>query len=153
MLLRRIQRFDLPFLRYRFPRWTFYKSLALKLDRVQRRMILIVLATKLIEGEDLSVFYRRRAKLATAEQKSQRAWSEVWAGCVVSWGAHVLRNSGNAFFVAQLNGVMGSSELSQRRSLNSCRPCTRTSPGIIVRRWWDGVDNSQLFVNSLQTQH
>ena len=77
MLLRRIQRFVLPVLRYRFPRWTFYKSLALKLDRVQRRMISIVLATKRIEGEDLNVFYRRRAKLATAEQKSQRAWSEV----------------------------------------------------------------------------
>ena len=132
------------------PRWTFYKSLALKLDRVPRRMISIVLATKRIEGEDLNVFYRRRAKLATAEQKSQRAWSEVWAGCVVSWGEHVLRNSGNACFVAQLNGIMPNSELSERRSLNSGRPCTRTSPGFIVRRWWDGFDNSQLLLSSLQ---
>ena len=75
-LLRRINIFVMPVLRYRFPRWTFYKSIALAIDRVQRRMISIVLSCKRSPNEEQNVFHRRRAKAATSAQIEQGRWSE-----------------------------------------------------------------------------
>ena len=146
-LLRRMNTFVMPVLRYRFPRWTFYKSIALEIDRVQRRMVSIVLSCKRAPHEEQNAFYRRRAKAATSAQIEQGRWSERWAGAVVSWAEHVERDTASMCFVAKLSHIMPPAELNMRRSLNNGRPCTRAASGFIIRRWWDGVSAAKEYLS------
>ena len=147
-LLQRMNIFVMPVLRYRLPMWTFHKSIALEIDRMQRRMVSIVLSCKRAPTEEPPVFYRRRGSAATEAQIEQGRWSERWARAVVPWAEHVERDTATMCFVAKLGHVMPPAELSMRRSLNNGRPCTRAASGFVVRWWRDGVSADRQHLSS-----
>ena len=140
VLLGRLNRFVLPVLTFRMPRWSFVESHAKQLDSIQRKMISIILALRPEVGESVEQFVRRRAREVARIQRSQVPWSVRWSRAVLAWGRHVERNTANNCFASHLLEVRSQDELRWRRASFSNRPNTRSFSGFNPRRWLDGLE-------------
>ena len=78
-------------------------------------------------------------------------WSLLWAAAIVNWAAHMLRNTGNACWSANLLHVKSTHELDERRACSSSkRPGTRLTPGFMCRRWTDSEAAASVFISSFK---
>ena len=134
-----LNRFVKPIITFRCPRWPFSKYRARLLDIIQRKMLRIVCGVQSKEDEPPDVFARRAARVISNVQLETGPWSHLWAKLVVSWGAHIARNTCKNSWCGLLLDVQSSSDLRQRRAEFSNRTATRASAGWMSRRWTDGV--------------
>ena len=137
-----MNRFVRPIIRYRCPRWPFSKHKSRLLDIVQRKMLRIVSGIQRKPDETPETFSRRSARLVAVAQHEQGRWSDMWASSVVTWAAHVLRNTNNGSWSFQLLNLQSSTALREIRAFNSNRPGTRAAPGYLPVRWTDGLANA-----------
>ena len=80
VLLSRLTVFVLPIFSYRGVRWPHTKSLAKRIDTLQRKMICIILGVRKLPHESPDAFRRRRGKMAAQTQRKAGLWSNLW-GC------------------------------------------------------------------------
>ena len=109
----------------------------LQLDAIQRKMVRHLLARKCRPGEDVSQFFLCARHEAASYCWSQGLWSVKWALGVLRCMCHVIRDTNDACWAAPLLKVIPLRIIASRRSLNSCRPATRSQPGFICRRYLD----------------
>ena len=140
-----------PLLRYKMARWPFQDTVAKRLDALQRRMIGIALHIAKRTDETPEDYVRRRGRAAGAYQTSSTAWSVLWAKLVLSWRDHILRPRNKESWAAKLTDVKAPEELAWRRACFSSRPATRTQSGWCCRRWWEGVQYAQIYLNSTKS--
>ena len=140
--LRQLERNVAPILLFRASRWPFCLTHAKRVDRVQRRMIKIIMALRKRESESVPQFCLRAATSAARTSRECGLWSVRWSRSVVSWSLHVARNHNLAVWAAPLLDIRSSAELSQRRRDNGGRPGTRRDPGFIIKRWVDSVPDA-----------
>ena len=136
----------LPILRFHCTRWPFSITRAAELDRIQRRMLSIILGCRPLPDEPIETFVRRRGREAGNFQRNIGCWSIIWASAVVKWSQHLRRRRNDRTWAAMLACVMDPDILLQRRSDFSGRPRTRASPGFIFKRWWEAVRDASTFV-------
>ena len=122
---------------FRLSRWPFTLSKAKALDRVQRKMVGIMLGVRLHPPESYEAFFRRKNMLISANMK--RKWSAALANQIVSWKQHVDRNTANCCWAARLANFRTPAELSRLRSLNNGRPLVRADAGFTSIRWFESV--------------
>ena len=67
------------------------------------------------------------------------SWGLRWGECIISWAAHMLRDTNDACWPSKLLDVASSHELALRRTLNQNRPGTRATNAWVSRRWTDGL--------------
>ena len=89
--LRLLKRTALPRLQFVCPRWAFTATRARALDHTQRKMIMIILATKKQSGEDSDRFFRRRDLEAGRVARREGLWSHDWVNKLLSWSDHLAR--------------------------------------------------------------
>ena len=71
---------------------------------------------------------------------------------VISWAAHLLRDTAHATWGGRLLSFRSSHELEERRAFNSSnRPATRAESGFCCRRWTDSVLHACRYVSALKT--
>ena len=139
--MRRIKSFVLPVVAYRFVRWPFCRTLALRLDRIQRKMISICAGLRRLSDESPEAFNRRRGRHATGIQTEAGTWSSLWERRACGWVQHLHRNTRNASWTAKLSKHTQTSNLNWRRANFGNRPLTRSAPGHICTRWFEGFEN------------
>ena len=130
--IRRLQRFVLPVIAFRFVRWPYNKSQALRLDRAQRKMIAICANLRRQADEPPDVFCRRKGRHAAGIQREAGCWSALWEERSAGWVQHLRRNTKHASWTAKLASIM--------HFFN--RPLTRAASGYICTRWFEGFDQS-----------
>ena len=141
VLLSRLNVFVLPILSYRWVRWPYTKSLAKRIDILQRKMICIILGVRKLPHESPDAFRRRRGKMAAQTQRKAGLWSNVWGVRQEGWALHVKRNTANASWVAKCSLFMTVHDLQWRRACFSGRPHVRQCSGYICTRWYEGLAN------------
>ena len=90
-----------PILSFRVSRWPFQVSKAQQLDRIQRRMLAIMLNLQPLPGQDAIAFKRWRAREAGRLQREVGPWSRLWASNVQSWSEHSARPRKSCTWAAQ----------------------------------------------------
>ena len=135
---------------WKVSRWPWQKTVALELDAIQCKMLLIILPCVRSYTEDLDTFCRRRARQARNVANKCGLWSIVWAKRVIAWNAHVRRGAIYAHPVPRLLEHHNSvwlmnqrsqfvSEFSIRNSVFAGRTGTRLNVGHPQVRWSDGL--------------
>lgn len=81
----------LPVLTYRMPHWPWATTTATALDRLQRRMLSVVLQVRPYLYEEVNVFVRRRDRMAAKLQDEAGRRSAVYSTRLANWAAHVHR--------------------------------------------------------------
>ena len=137
----------MPVIFFRAPRWSFTVSTAERLNRLQRKMFRIVLPVRMLPGETPELFNRRAARIASQLQHDVGPWGVLWAVRVITWAAHVLRDTKHKCWSAKILDVRSSRELSERRAERHNRPETRKQGGFLSRRWTDSVPVAIDFVD------
>ena len=134
-----LERATKPVLSFRVARWPFQATRAMQLDRVQRKMLGILL--ELRPGPDASAvdFIRLRAREAGRLQREFGSWSKLWATKVISWNDHIQRERNHATWASQLSTLRTPQKLQQRRSQLGGRPQTRAQSGWIQTRWFESI--------------
>ena len=150
--LRQINTCVVPIIFFRAPRWAFTLSSAERLDRMQRKMLRIVLPIRVIAGETPEMFARRSGRIVSHVQHMVGPWGALWACRIISWTGHILRDTKGLCWSARILDVRSSSELSARRSLHSNRPKTRKQSGWLNRRWTDGVGSAQTYLEKFMAE-
>ena len=132
-------------LRFRWARWPFTATRALKLDQMQRHMLAIILNIRMFLDETAESFVRRRAAACSSVQKQMGYWSCFWAKAVVGWSDHLGRSRNCRTWAAKVALVRSPEELVERR-FSFGRPCTRICSGFIKRRWSESVSYARCFL-------
>ena len=146
--LSRIQRLVFPIISFRLSRWPFNHTRATQLDRVQRNMVGIVLNCQPSETESFDRFCRRKNRLISSQIPTK--WSYVWASRVVSWHAHIVRNTCNNCWSARIASFRDAQELATRRANNSSgRPETRIQSGFASVRWYESVQLASRYIDAI----
>ena len=112
-------------------------------------MLRIVSNIQRLAEETPDSFGRRSARLVSDIQITQTRWPQIWAQNVIMWSAHVLRNTNDMSWPAQVLSVQSSTSLRELRAFNGSRPGTRASSGFLPTRWTDGLSNAIQFVKPL----
>ena len=134
-----------PVLRSRCSRWPVVQCVAKELDAIQTRMVAILMRARRQEHETMQQFVRRRNQMASRECGRAGRWSAMWFRRVIAWHDHLGRPANAASWPALLLHFRGE-ELLQRThaamgssSVHAGRTGTRAFPGVVRRRWHDGV--------------
>jgi hypothetical protein len=145
-----------PILAFRSSGWPPTQQIIDLLDRLQLRMIAILLYVHPWPEEAIADFVRRRTKTATAIADSTGRWMNRYLWRFVNWTAHLRRNSNGQSFNKALLEYQDSEWLKKRReqyvpifSINA-RAFTRTAGRTNTRagvggpstRWEKGYDNA-----------
>ena len=144
--LRLLDKATKPVLSFRLTRWPFQSTKAHQLDKVQRRMLAMVMDLRLSPGQDAASFNRQRAKEASKQQVKSGKWSTLWASRVVAWHDHLQRPANSGTWAAQLAALRPPQELQQRRWSNG-RPQTRAESGWIRPRWYEGIEKAASYIH------
>ena len=124
---------------YKCPRWPYSKYRARLLDIIQRKMLRIIYGVRSKLDETPNAFARRAAREVSKVQLEVGVWSHLWAKLVVTWGAHMARNTCKNSWSGLLLDVQSSSDLRRRRAAFSNRTATRAAAGWLCPRWTDSV--------------
>ena len=99
----------------------------------------------------LSVYIYRCGYSYTFTYVGYALYFYLWAAAIVNWAAHMLRNTGNACWSANLLHVKSTHELDELRACSSSkRPGTRLTAGFMCRRWTDSVAAACDFISSFK---
>ena len=102
-------------------------------------MLRIVSNIRSKEDETPDTFARRAAREVSKVQSEVGPWSHLWAKLVVTWGAHIARNTCKLSWSGLLLDVQSSSDLRHRRAAFANRTATRANAGWLCPRWTDSV--------------
>ena len=141
-----IQRATLSIGDQHFARWAFTLDRAKRLDRMQRKMLLVCAGLGAYTAESPEEFWSRRRRTAGKLQSELGKWSVRWATQVTNWKAHIERDP-NFSWPSQLHRVRTADELQQRRWM-WLRPCTRRVPGFTAARWSESVGLAEDYLTS-----
>jgi hypothetical protein len=103
--------------------------------------------------EDIKMFRKRRMRVAHTLAEVSGKWSLRWASAVVTWDAHIVRNTCGLLWAAALRKVRDASYLQQRRrsflpkfstrlsgwSELAGRTDSRSTRGSVAIRFHDGL--------------
>ena len=122
-------------------------------NRMQIRMVSMLLLVRKEAEESISEFVRRRNRRAGTVCNAVGRWSHTWACRVCGWDAHVRRDTGKLLWPTKLLMLRDHHWLQQQRAKHaptfSIRPRawtalagrtgTRAASGHVAVRWEDGV--------------
>ena len=133
----------------------------MELDRVQCRMMAIIIPCTRMTDEEIGVFCRRRLRLARNFCESAGFWSLLWCDRVVKWNQHIHRGASCGHMCATLIDYNNSDWLMHMRSfwvpshgdssgysLTGGRTGTRCSNGRPQPRWEEGITLAKAVVQS-----
>ena len=141
----------LPIASYRMSRWPYQLQAAKRLDRTQTKMIRILMRNKMQAHEDPADYMRRSNRVAAAKAKECGRWSDKWKHQVTLWDAHLKRDRNQNSWAAKLLKYHDASWLQEQRVIHAVgewssviagRTGTRAQPGIVHKRWHDGVQTA-----------
>ena len=150
--LKLLDRAVVPCASYRMSRWPFQVHTAKRVDRTQTKMIKILMNLQPHPGEDAESFVRRRNRAASGHAQQQGRWSNIWRKRVLDWSDHLERPRNHSSWASKTFLYRGKDWLQQQRrvhavgehsSLLAGRTRTRAFPGIVHKRWHDGVDTAR----------
>ena len=150
--VRLINRAVLPIASYRMSRWPYQMQAARRIDRTQTKMIGILMGLRFQPGDDPTSFAQRRNRAAGRVARNQGKWSAVWRNRVINWSSHLQRDINANSWAAKTLNYHGKDWLQQQRIIHATnqyssifagRTGTRAAPGIVHKRWHDGVDSAQ----------
>jgi hypothetical protein len=146
-----LDRAVLPSASCRMSRWPYQVQSAKRIDRTQTKMIRILMNLKMKQDEDPETFVRRRNRAAAHEARRRGCWSTLWRKRVTNWNEHLGRERNQNSWAAKTLHFHGKTWLQEQRrlhavgqhsSLSAGRTGTRSFPGIVHKRWHDGVDTA-----------
>ena len=137
---------------WKVSRWPFQKTVAIELDKVQCKMIAMILPCPRARDESLDHYCRRRLRQARNVSQKLGFWSALWAQRVCNWEQHLQRGERYSHICTRLlyfhcedwlqeqrrAFVPTSSERINANSLFSGRTGTRLNIGRPQVRWQDG---------------
>ena len=133
-----------PVLAHRCARWPPQPQVATALDRMQTKMMAVLLRTVPNEGESPADYCRRRNQIAAKECRARGQWSKFWYLRSVAWDDHLERAHCPESWPTQLRSVNDATWLDTLRALNGGgRTRTRVCRGRPAMRWSDGIDHAQ----------
>ena len=139
-----------PQIDYRSSRWPPQKQIASELDRIQQKMVSIVLHETGQPGEEVPDYVRRRGRIARSLSEQYGLWSHRWFARVIKWDRHLARARNGLSWSSRLRTYHGSEWLIEQRSsfissststmsVVAGRTGTRSFQGKVFMRWHDGV--------------
>ena len=134
-----------PFL-YRCSRWPPQQQVKLQIDRLQRKMLAILLHIRPAAGESVEQYCRRRGRIAKVHSVKMGLWSRRWFQRAVNWNNHLMRARNSHLWSHWLLLWRDQRWLQARRldmGSSSClggRTGTRTFRGKPMPRWHDGIE-------------
>ena len=154
----------LPVLTFRCCTWPFTMTIAKEIDSLQARLMAPLLAVTPDQDEDIGEFVRRRNRRANTLCDDHGRWSHIWAQRVMSFDAHIGRNTSGQLWPAHLRFVRDSHWLMERRALFLPRTCsqlqgwtvfagrtnTRRARGGVPTRWHDGILESKQYLDDVR---
>ena len=146
-----------PVLMWRVSRWPWQQTTAIALDRIQNKMISIVLRVPRMPHESGEVYVRRSRRIVADHVFTVGKWSLMWAERVISWHEHVMRHNS---FAQVILSTMAESWLQSRRALYLSQTCTldagrtgtRENQGRPQVRWLAGISLASSVANEPTTQ-
>ena len=139
---------------WKVSRWPFQKTIAIELDKVQCKMIAIIVPCPRAVEETLDHYCRRRLRQARNVSQHLGFWSSLWSQRVLNWEEHLQRGQRYAHICTRLLKLNSDTWLQQQRSvfvasnsastrndrnsLFSGRTGTRLNIGRPQVRWQDG---------------
>ena len=94
--LKRLDALVFPIINFRVTRWPFSVARAKTLDRVQRKMVGVIINISVMPEESKESFWRRKHKLINSLIPKHCRWSAIWAKRIVCWHEHVQQNGAGA---------------------------------------------------------
>lgn len=155
-----LSRSVMPLFEYRCSRWPPQRQVAEELDRVQRKIVSVILQLPREPGEDADRYVRRRGRIAARHCRKHGLWSTRWFNRAVKWDQHLARAHNPNIWATKLRSFRDREWFIIRRSMfapsiaspssqASCiagRTETRAYRGCVHCRWHDGIQyarNSQ----------
>jgi len=135
-----------PIYKYKCSRWPAQRCIAKEFDKVQNKMLAILMNVPRFPGEQPHEYVRRRNHMASCQARAGQRWSAIWYARVVAWNDHLKRPANARSWAAQTLEFRGRAYLQERRIANHSessshgRTCTRSTRGVVHTRWHDGVD-------------
>ena len=151
--LAQLKRCVLPIASYRMSRWPYQVHTTKRIDRTQTKMVRILIGTRVQAGEEPEDFLLRRNRLASVTARRHGNWSRIWAKQVTDWNNHLHRDRNKHSWAAKTLHYHDAAWLQDQRRIHAAgehssllagRTCTRAFPGIVHKRWHDGVDVASL---------
>ena len=129
-------------------RWPYQRCAARRLDRTQTKMVRILMVCKYEPFDDPASYAKRCNRLASSVASQHGRWSSIWRQRVVNWNSHLDRARNHRSWAAKTLLWHGREWLQEQRIANcgqwgsmlAGRTDTRAAPGIVHKRWHDGVD-------------
>ena len=118
-------------------------------QRTQTKMTRILMGLRCQSGQDPASFVVGRNRIASRTATDCGCWSDTWRKRVTDWNAHLHREPNQNSWAAKTLHYQGKLWLQEQRRLHAVgqngsliagRTGTRAEPGIVHRRWHDGVD-------------
>jgi hypothetical protein len=111
-----VDRFILPFLRFRWAIWPFTTSMAQEMDSLQNQMIAALSALTPLPGEDLPGFFKHRCNMASSIASAQGRWAARWAKSILDFDAHCKRDHNGQMWHNHLAAMWTSEQLQAQRA-------------------------------------
>ena len=137
--LTRLDTLVFPIINFRLSRWPFSIAKAKILDRVQRRMVGVIVNISVMPEDSKESFWRRKNKVISSLIPWHCRWSAIWAKRIVCWHEHVQRNTAGACWAHKLFSFRDPQALADLRTLNYGRPDVRAASGFTSIRWYEAV--------------
>jgi hypothetical protein len=145
-----------PVIAFRAAGWAYQETIAGRMDKLQRKLVALLIPIRFQFGDIPSEYFRRKSTLASGACDGVGRWSLRWASLVLGWDGHVVRNSSGIQWGAFLADLRSSQWLIERRSLfapaSSSNPrawtalagrtATRSAGGMVATRWRDGLESA-----------
>lgn len=126
-----------------------HRQLEIEIDRLQRKMMVILLKCPLLPGECPEAYVLRRNKRVSTLCKEHGLWSVRHHKWVLAWRDHITRPANAKSWPAILYRYRGLDWLVQRRLQMGSNPLAgrtgaRSSAGHVATRWHDGIRFAEL---------
>ena len=131
--------------RYKCSRWPAQESYAKEMDKLQNKMVAILMRVPRYPGELSHECVRRRNHTASCHARTTKRWSQIWYSRVLSWHEHLKRPANKHSWAAQTLLFRGEAFLQEQRvshnsgSALAGRTGTRSKRGVVHMRWHDGI--------------
>jgi hypothetical protein len=145
-----------PIVAFRAAGWPHQPVVAKQMDKLQTRLVSMLLPLRCAPEETYKDFCKRRGQTATKECDAVARWSWRWAALVIGWDAHVNRNSSGLIWASFLREVRDKQWLMKQRgkftptlssnprawTVFAGRTSTRQHRGGVPMRWHLGMENA-----------
>ena len=129
-----------PSLAYRCSRWPPQPTIAGELDRIQRKMVAVILRIPRRPDEPINAYCRRRRREAASVCNRLGPWSDLWFRRAKLWDEHIIRGHNPYSWPCLLKPFHDSQWLEEQRMLHNMQgTSTRVSPGRPHMRWDEGI--------------